>query len=247
MNIALIEDNENLRESVRAYLELEGYRVIEFDDLPDVQDLTEAVPDCVILDIMLPSGNGLLLGKQFRQLSRAPLIFLTARVSESDRITGLELGADDYVTKPFSPRELVLRVNALMRRWRSDDSEEDASATVSPERDGGAQSTEAADARRYVLASHSLLISPGDHRISADEEDVKLTAAEWNILDFISRRPGQIFTRMQLLEQCLDSFAEGSERTVDTHIKNLRQKLGLADWIETERGFGYRFAGNAKS
>jgi DNA-binding response OmpR family regulator len=123
MNIALIEDNENLRESVRAYLELEGYRVIEFDDLPDVQDLKEAAPDCVILDIMLPSGNGLLLGKQFRQLSRAPLIFLTARVSESDRITGLELGADDYVTKPFSPRELVLRVNALMRRWRSDHSD----------------------------------------------------------------------------------------------------------------------------
>jgi DNA-binding response OmpR family regulator len=242
MNIAIVEDNDNLRESVKAYLELEGYSVSEFPDLPSVDELTAANPDCVILDIMLPSGNGLLLGKQFRQLSDAPMLFLTARVSESDRITGLELGADDYVTKPFSPRELVLRVNALLRRWTGGGQPGTAGPAASSTADHAVPPA-GADRREYLLGEHRIAISPANHRIEADGAEIKLTAAEWNIIEFISRRPGQLFSRMQLLEQCLDSMAEGSERTVDTHVKNLRQKLAVSEWIETERGFGYRFAG----
>ena len=150
---------------------------------------------------------------------------MTARVQESDRITGLELGADDYIVKPFSNRELVLRVKAVLKRSSK------PKASVS--------------AIEYMLENERLLISETQHRILFNEVVLQLTAAEWNILVFLSRKAPQVFSRLQILEYCLDSVAEGSERTVDTHIKNIRHKLGGSEWIETVRGFGYRFNGKS--
>ena len=154
-----------------------------------------------------------------------PIIFLTARDQESDRITGLEIGADDYVVKPFSTRELVLRVKAVLKR----------SSPSAAGQEGREDS--------YSLGNEQLHISEIKHRMLINGEPVVMTAAEWNIVVFLSEKAPQVFSRLQLLEYCLDSIAEGSERTIDTHIKNIRHKLGKGNWIETVRGFGYRFNG----
>lgn len=224
MRIFIVEDNENVREAAAGYLRLEGFDVEEFSELkPARKASASAMPDLMLLDVMLPDGDGFMFAKQLRQESDVPFIFMTARVEESDRITGLELGADDYIIKPFSNRELVLRVKAVLRR--SSGPESSASDT------------------EYILENEQLLISETQHRILFNGESLQLTAAEWNILVFLSRKAPQVFSRLQILEHCLDSVAEGSERTVDTHIKNIRYKLGGSEWIETVRGFGYRFNG----
>jgi DNA-binding response OmpR family regulator len=177
---------------------------------------------------MLPDGDGFLFAKELRTKSDVPILFLTARDQESDRITGLELGADDYVVKPFSPKEVVLRVQAIIKRTAGR-GEPDAAPDTS--------------ATRYALDSDLLTIDESIHRALVNDSPVTLTAAEWNILIYLASRAPQVFTRLQILDNCLGSIAEGSERTIDTHIKNLRRKLGDERWIETVRGFGYRFSG----
>lgn len=229
MKIYIIEDNENVREAAAGYLRLEGFEIEEFDSLKPARKVlsdTSAIPDLVILDVMLPDGDGFLFAKQMKQEADIPLIFLTARDQESDRITGLELGADDYIVKPFSTRELVLRVKAVLKRSSADTIEEFKDKDVS-----------------YELNGDKLIISEYRHQILFRNESLVFTAAEWNILVFLSTKTPQVFSRLQILEYCLDSVAEGSERTVDTHIKNIRHKLGGDRWIETVRGFGYRFTG----
>ncbi len=222
MKIFIVEDNENVREASAGYLRLEGYEVSEFGKIaPAEAALARDKPDLIILDVMLPDGDGFLFAKRLKQKNDIPVIFLTARDQESDRITGLELGADDYIVKPFSTRELVLRVKAVLKR----------SAAPS-----------AADQAEYRLGEETLLIAEAQHRLYFNGTEVQLTAAEWNILSFLAARAPQVFSRLQILEYCLESIAEGSERTVDTHIKNIRHKLG-SPWIETLRGFGYRFNG----
>jgi two-component system phosphate regulon response regulator PhoB len=225
--IFLVEDNEAIRENVRAYLELAGHAVKEFPRVAGVAEALEfQTPRLVILDIMLPDGNGLVLARRLRQSHpELPFIFLTARDSESDRITGLELGADDYVIKPFSPRELALRVEAILRR----------TAPAAP--DAGSSGD------RWSLDGHELAVDQAGHSVSQDGRPVPLTAAEWNILELLCRQPGALVTRERILGECLDYLHDGSDRTVNTHIKNLRAKLGAADWIETVRGFGYKFRG----
>ena len=227
MNIFIVEDNENVREAAAGYLRLEGYEVSEFGELKSLRKSLDSggYPDLFILDVMLPDGDGFLFAKQLRERSDVPVIFLTARDQESDRITGLEIGADDYIVKPFSTRELVLRVKAVLKRSAPD-------AVPAEE-----------DELVYSLGSDELRISPVRHLVLLNDVPVKLTAAEWNIVVFLADKSPQIFNRIQLLEYCLDSIAEGSERTIDTHIKNIRHKLGGGDWIETVRGFGYRFNG----
>lgn len=154
-----------------------------------------------------------------------PIIFLTAKASESDRITGFELGADDYVVKPFSPRELSLRVEAVLRRSGSGGAK--PGATMS-----------------WVLGKQVLELDEAAHRASVAGNEINLTVAEWKILSYLATHLGVVVGRERLLGESLDYLvAEGSERTVDTHIKNLRAKLGSAGWIETVRGFGYRFSG----
>ncbi|MDC7228484.1 MAG: response regulator transcription factor [Spirochaetales bacterium] len=235
MKIYIVEDNENVREAAAGYLKLEGFEIEEFAALKPVRRTLlsgEELPDLIVLDVMLPDGDGFLFAKQLKEesmeipSSSIPIIFLTARDQESDRITGLELGADDYIIKPFSTRELVLRVKAVLRRSSAVDN--NATLDIS-----------------YGIGANRLEISELNHQILYNGEALQLTAAEWSILLFLSAKSPQVFSRLQILENCLDSFAEGSERTVDTHIKNIRHKLLGADWIETVRGFGYRFNGQA--
>ena len=227
MKIFIVEDNENVREAAAGYLRLEGFEVEEFGALKPAGrslDSGSSHPDLIVLDVMLPDGDGFMFAKQLRLKSDVPIIFLTARDQESDRITGLELGADDYIVKPFSTRELVLRVKAVLKRSAVPVAAGDENVC-------------------WRLGTDTLQISESDHRLLYNGSPLQLTAAEWNILVFLARKSPQVFNRLQLLEQCLDSIAEGSERTIDTHIKNIRHKLSGTEWIETVRGFGYRFNG----
>ncbi len=230
MKIFIIEDNENVREAAAGYLKLEGFEVNEFGELKPARKLLEnaadpELPNLILLDVMLPDGDGFLFAKQIKEKFDIPIIFLTARDQESDRITGLELGADDYIVKPFSTRELVLRVKAVLKRISRE--------TESP----------ADEELAYRIEDDELKISELHHRALYNGKPVQLTPAEWNIVVFLAEKSPQVFNRLQILEYCLDSIAEGSERTVDTHIKNIRHKFGGNEWIETVRGFGYRFNG----
>lgn len=228
MTVFIVEDNENAREALAGYLRLEGLEVAEFGAIaPAERELRSREPDLLILDVMLPDGDGFLFAKRVKSDRDIPILFLTARNQESDRITGLELGADDYVVKPFSPREVVLRVNAILKR---------TSSTPPPP----------ADVAAYVLDKDRLEVETGMHQVRLNDHPVVLTPAEWYILTHLAERAPQVFSRLQILETCLGSIAEGSERTVDTHIKNLRKKLEHDSWIETVRGFGYRFGGAAE-
>jgi DNA-binding response OmpR family regulator len=226
--IIVIEDNESIREAVASYLRLDNYEVYEFGRL---QGVLEAVkmknPDLIILDVMLPDGNGFQLAKRIRSISDVPIVFLTAKTSESDRITGFEIGGDDYVVKPFSPKELTLRVKSILKR--------------SSKKERGKEHTGIWKIGNDVLSMDDLT-----HRTLVNEREIALTAAEWKILYTLAGSPGIVFSRDRLLGECLDYMAEGSERTIDTHIKNIRIKLGTAVWIETVRGWGYRFSGKSQ-
>jgi len=224
--IFFVEDNENLREAAVSYLELEGHQVVEFERLRGVQEAAAmAPPDLIVLDVMLPDGNGFMLARRLRETLSVPILFLTARTSESDRITGFEVGGDDYVVKPFSPKELVLRIGAILRR-------------------GGTQNPVEQSRKAWTLGGIQLTLDQEAHRAVVNNQDLSLTAAEWKILEHLAENAGTVISRQRLLGACLDYIAEGSERTIDTHVKNLRAKLGEKDWIETVRGFGYRFAGS---
>jgi DNA-binding response OmpR family regulator len=227
--IFVVEDNESLREAVCSYLSLNDHEVVEFPRLGGVLEAIETrPPDLIVLDVMLPDGDGFLLARKIRKGHTVPIIFLTARATESDRITGFELGADDYVVKPFSPKELSLRVEAVLRR--------------SGEKEAGSVPSQS-----WVLGGGLLQLDEAAHRATVDGAQVNLTVAEWKILSYLTARSGTVVSRERLLGESLDYLvAEGSERTVDTHIKNLRSKLGDPGWIETVRGFGYRFSGTAR-
>lgn len=221
--IIIVEDNEQIREAAASYLRLEDHEVLEFPKIGGVLDvLNMKNPDLLILDVMLPDGDGFQLAKKVRGRWDIPILFLTAKSSESDRITGFEVGADDYVTKPFSPKELVLRVSAILKRTNK----KEAPAT------GG-----------WVLGKDNLKIEEQSHRVWINNSEVSLTAAEWKILTYLAQNPGIVISRDRILGECLDYMAEGSERTVDTHVKNIRKKLGDPGWIETVREYGYRFSG----
>lgn len=224
--IFVVEDNEALREAVCSYLRLNDHEIVEFPRAGGVLEAVETKPpDLIVLDVMLPDGDGFLLARKIRKTQGLPIIFLTAKASESDRITGFELGADDYVVKPFSPRELSLRVEAVLRRSGSGGAKPDA-------------------AMSWVLGKQVLELDEAAHRASVAGNEINLTVAEWKILSYLATHLGVVVGRERLLGESLDYLvAEGSERTVDTHIKNLRAKLGSAGWIETVRGFGYRFSG----
>lgn len=226
--IFLVEDNETLREAVSSYLRLGNHEVFEFGRLAGVEEgFGLQPPELMILDVMLPDGDGFVLAQRLRQKRAVPIIFLTARSAESDRITGFELGADDYVIKPFSPRELLLRVEAVLRRC-------------------GAPGSAGAVQRAHVWTykGKRLFMNEEAHRACVDEGEVTLTSAEWKMLAHLAKNAGIVVARERLLEESLDYLvAEGSERTVDTHVKNLRAKLGDPGWIGTVRSFGYRFTG----
>jgi DNA-binding response OmpR family regulator len=227
--IFVVEDNEALREAVCSYLRLNDHEIVEFPRIGGVLEAVETKPpDLIVLDVMLPDGDGFLLARRIRKSQEVPIIFLTAKATESDRITGFELGADDYVVKPFSPKELSLRVEAVLRRTGS----------------GGAKP---AAPMSWALGRQLLELDEAAHRASVAGKELNLTVAEWKILSYLATHSGVVVGRERLLGESLDYLvAEGSERTVDTHIKNLRAKLGGTGWIETVRGFGYRFSGTLR-
>jgi len=229
--VYIVEDNDLIRCGVAEYFQINGYEVSGFADIQSTREaLTRRRPDIILLDVMLPDGNGFLFAREIRESLDVPILFLTAREDESDRIMGFEVGGDDYVVKPFSNKELLLRVAALLRRVTASGTEEKAE-----------------DLCEYTLGDHSLIIDLRARKVSADGEERNLTATEWNILTFLAERHDQAVSRDTLLGECLGYLYSGSERTVDTHIANLRSQLGGGDWIETVRSFGYRFAGVRKT
>ena len=224
--IYIVEDHDVIRDGVVQYLSLSGYEAKGFGTIESARNgFSEAVPDLLIQDVMLPDGDGFSFAKEVKgRYPRLPVIFLTARIDESDRILGFELGADDYITKPFSPKELVLRIQVLFRRV-------DDSNTVTD------------NVYRYRDGDNEMVIDDNEHVLSINGEPVSLTAAEWRIVLFLSSNAPNLITRSQILEECFDYNFESYERVVDTHIKNIRAKLRPGTWIDTVRGYGYRFAG----
>lgn len=223
--IYIVEDHEVIRNGVVQYLELSGFDVKGYGTLEEARAaFQERVPDMLIQDIMLPDGDGFSFVKEVRSKNqRLPIIFLTARIDESDKIMGFELGCDDYITKPFSPKELVLRVEALFRR----------SDVQGPQ----------SSSRSYSLGESVMVIDEDEHKLTIDGDEITLTAAEWRIVAYLASNSPNLISRAQILEECFDYSFESYERVVDTHIKNIRAKLKNEAWIETVRGYGYRFAG----
>ncbi len=226
--IYLVEDEDAIREAVMGYLQLVDYEVSGFGNLADAREaIATHPPDLILMDVNLPDGDGFLFAKELLAKQSIPLIFISGRESESDRITGFEVGGDDYIIKPFSPKELVLRIAAILKRTSE---QESLSEYTTWTLDG------------FTLCADELV-----HRATLNGEPLKLTATEWKILLFLSSSNGAVATREQILNRCLEYTFEGYDRTVDTHIKNLRAKLGPPEWIETVRGYGYRFTGEPVS
>jgi two-component system alkaline phosphatase synthesis response regulator PhoP len=220
--ILLVDDEPAIVETVRAYLEAEGYAVQTASDGPGALTLARHFhPDIVVLDLMLPGLDGLEVLRRVRQASDVYVLLLTAKTHETDKVVGLTLGADDYVTKPFSPRELVARVKALLRRGRS----------------GGADDT--------ALVFRRLRIDPQARRVWKDAAPVELTPSEFDLLSALARHPGRVLSREQLIEHIWGYNYYGDDRVVDVHIGRLRKKVedhaAQPIFIVTVRGAGYRF------
>lgn len=224
--VYIVEDHDVIRNGVVQYLSISGYEAVGQRTLEEARAAFSArVPDLLIQDVMLPDGDGFSFVKELKQEHpHLPVIFLTARTEESDRILGFELGADDYISKPFSPKELVLRIQALFRRI---DEQENPSGNVYTYRDG----------------ENVMVIDDDEHVLSINGTPVALTAAEWRIVFYLASNSPNLITRSQILEECFDYSFESYERVVDTHIKNIRAKLKPGSWIDTVRGYGYRFSG----
>jgi two-component system, OmpR family, alkaline phosphatase synthesis response regulator PhoP len=221
--ILVIDDEPSITKLVSAYLKPEGYEVfVASDGNAGLKAARAFKPDLVILDVMLPSLNGIELLSRLRRESDVYVIMLTARTEETDKIVGLSVGADDYVTKPFSPRELVARVKAALRRI---------------EAGAGSGVREA----RSVLSFKHVQIDAGARKVTVDEHPVELTAIEFDLLKVLAEYRGRVLTREQLLEKVWGGEYFGEIRVVDVHLGHVRQKLGRDDLIATVRGVGYRF------
>jgi len=222
--ILIADDEQHIIDTVRAYLENAGMQVVTArDGRQALFTVRHEKPDLIILDVMMPEMDGWEAARLIRRESDVPILFLTARIDDVDKITGLELGADEYITKPFSPRVLVAQVRAVLRRTYGD------------------------------LAAESTLWRVGDLELDAEKRQAKLagsridlTPSEFDLLAVLMARPGRVFTRMELLERIQGEAFAGYERTIDVHIKNLRAKIEVdpraPTYIETVYGVGYRMA-----
>ncbi len=220
--ILVIDDERDLIDLVRYNLEKEGFEVIAATDgQSGLEVASKHAPDLVVLDLMMPGFDGLQVCQRLRadpRTARMPVIMLTAKATEADRIVGLELGADDYITKPFSPREVVARVKAVLRR-----------VTAQHEQPA-------------VVRSGELQIDLLGHEVTVNGARVGLTATEFRILHLLVSRPGRVFNRDEIISSASTNDSAVFDRTVDVHIMSIRRKLGAAgDQIETVRGFGYKF------
>ncbi|BAE82610.1 response regulator transcription factor [Desulfitobacterium hafniense] len=227
MRILVVDDDERIREIVRLYLEAEGFETDEAENGNiALEKVRNGTFDLIILDLMIPGLDGWTVCKVLRKETQIPIIMLTAKGEENDRILGFDLGADDYIVKPFSPRELCARVKAVLRRLDGETSKE------------------------HLITFTGFTINQITREIMVEGKEVKLTTKEFDLLLVLAKNPGQIFTRDQLLDSVWDFDYCGDSRTVDTHINRLRSKfdsqVGFSDFIQTVRGVGYKFEYNGR-
>jgi two-component system alkaline phosphatase synthesis response regulator PhoP len=220
--ILVVDDKANVRTLLREYLSEEGFHVVTAENGQEALFVARhEKPDLVILDIMMPEMGGYDFLRAFRKEQDTPVIMLTAKIEESDKVLGLELGADDYVTKPFGMREIVARIRAVLRR----------TTKVAPPSD--------------VLRGADIVLDKGGHTVKVGEEYVDLTPSEFDLLAVLLSSPGRVFSRLDFLESLQGTAFEGVERTIDVHIRNLRTKIepdpSHPRYIETVFGVGYRF------
>lgn len=230
--VLIADDEVKLARLVCGYLEAAGFRALHASDGAQALDLFRANrPDLVILDVMMPVMGGLDAARAMLREADVPIILLTARTEETDRVVGLELGADDYVTKPFSPRELVARVRAVLRR--------------SSRANGAAPPFAPANGADGVMARGSLVLDLVRRIVTVEGRPLDLTAVQFDLLAVLAREPGRVFGREQLLARLHQSGFQGYERTIDAHVKNIRRALGDTSgsprFVGTVRGVGYRF------
>ena len=221
--ILIAEDDPRTVDLLRLYLEHDRYRVLVARDGRAAIDLARTSrPDLVVLDLMLPRVDGLDVCRVLRAESRIPIIMLTARAGEEDRLLGLDLGADDYVVKPFSPRELVARVRVVLRR-----------------------AADQADVQLSPLVFGALILDPARHQVTVRGQPAPLTPTEFQLLSVLAHAPGRVFTREQLLARVFGPAYAGTERTVDVHMMNLRRKIerrpDRPEYVHTVYGIGYKF------
>lgn len=222
--ILVVDDDQKIVRLVKAYLEKADFQVLTaYDGETALHTIRRERPDLVVLDLMLPDRDGWDITRILRSdnnLANTPIVMLTARVEDSDTLVGFELGADDYITKPFNPPEVVARVKAVLRRTRT--------GPVQP----------------HVIQVGQLRLDLDRHEVTVDNHPVELTPTEFDLMSLMAQHPDHAFTRLELIEKGLGYSYEGEERTVDTHIKNLRKKLGIESgqpaYIETVYGVGYR-------
>jgi two-component system, OmpR family, alkaline phosphatase synthesis response regulator PhoP len=227
--ILVVDDDAKIVELVKLYLAREGYTVLTANDGVEALRLArESHPDLIVLDILLPGMDGLEICRKLREESAVPIILLTAKTTEQDRITGLDLGADDYVTKPFSPKELAARVRAVFRRTP------DEALQLGP----------------AELKYGDLTVNFPKHEAYLEGKSLDLTPVEFKLLGVLIREPNRVFSRTQLIERVLGYDFDGFDRTIDVHILNLRRKLepdsGRPKFIKTVYGAGYKFSGGSE-
>ena len=223
-HVLIVDDERRIAEIARDYLVRAGYRVTTKGSAEDAMAVVRtAAPDLIVLDLGLPRMDGLDFTRNLRKQSNVPIIMLTARVDESDKLVGLELGADDYVTKPFSPKELVARVRAVFRR------------------------VDAAPERGSIIRAADVELDKTRLRATVGTRAVDLTATEFELLATLARQPGRVFTRAQLLDAIRGEAIESFDRAIDAHVKNVRRKLEADPrnprYLLTVHGVGYKFAG----
>jgi len=220
--IMVVDDEERLVSLLKSYLRQEGFRVVTAPNGREALFMArQEKPDLIVLDVMMPEMDGYEFMSLHRKKHETPIILLTAKIEDSDKVLGVELGADDYVSKPFSPRELAARVRAVLRRV----------GKTPP--------------RAEVLRAAGIVLDRGKHLVTVNERTVSLTPSEFDVLAVLMSSPGRVFSRLQLLDQIQGTRYEGYERTIDVHIKNLRAKIEhkprSPHYIQTVYGVGYRF------
>ena len=221
--ILIVDDEPGIREMIAVALEMAGYRYLEAEDAQQAHSLiVDARPDLILLDWMLPGTSGIELARRLKReetTAEIPIIMLTAKVEEDNRIQGLETGADDYITKPFSPRELVARLKAVLRRATPPGLEQ-------------------------AVEFNGLRLDPQEHRVSANGQSLSMGPTEYRLLQFFMTHPERVYSREQLLDQVWGGNVYVEERTIDVHIRRLRKALGdaHAPLVQTVRGTGYRFS-----
>ena len=225
MTILVVEDETQLNKMIRDYLETLGWSVVGAESGPEALDLFRSEsPDFVLLDVMIPGLDGLDVIRRIRDVSEVPVIFITAMAEESDKLIGLELGADDYIIKPFSLKEMAARIRAVMRRLRKPEGEEET--------------------ERPVLRTGDLTLDPERRSVERAGRPLDLTAVQFDILHGFMRQPGRVFSRTEILGFFQDHAWEGYERTIDAHVKNIRKVLepdrDHPRYLKTVRGVGYK-------